>query len=281
MKIWQLLKKYPSSRIGFILGACILPILALTVFVVLPIIKESRLFTTAKGFESPERIEIQAAGQDKRKTEALIESNRRLIMEEKKLKTLQQMAVGDSFALVLDLKDSLAVLMNHGVPVRESKILSFQLSSAFKILQRKQFLESWLAKPFVSRGEWSTIPKEPMQIRYAPKDTIEAGIYAQEPVNLDTADVYVRFQFDRNLTLNIAQKERPNLEGWAKRLAHGLKIRWEQIGWKTGFIRQREIPSNPFQIDIKLSQTDAKAVYRALPRRKAVLFIRRLPEGMT
>jgi hypothetical protein len=279
MMIWNLLKRHPKSRIGFIAAAFLPPSLALTAFVILPVLKESGLFTTAKGYETTPRIEVRGNEKDRPNVETLAEKNAKLILEEKRLKMMQQMAVLDSFSLVLDLKDSSAVLMNHGVPIRESKILSMQISTAFKILHRKHFLDAWLDKPFISRSEWSTIPKEPMQIRYAPKDTIEAGIYAQEPVNLDTADVYYRIQFDRNLILNVAQAERPRLEGWVKRFIHDLKVRWEQTGWKSGFMKQREIPNNPFQIDLKLSQTDAKAIYRALPRRRAWLVIRKLPEG--
>ncbi len=189
----------------------------------------------------------------------------KLKMEELFLNSQLAMSKSDSIGLSLNIVDSTLSLYIKGVNIRECQIHHFKMTHAFKRLKADPMLLDWLAQPFVLQKAWATVPQVPIKIRKAPKDTIEAQKNKSEPVTLDKPDVYFTLQFDRNLTIKVYQIESNSFWGFVRKWYYYLRSFLRMLVDTFWSFYHLKIPQSPMWIELKISKTDALAIYRALP----------------
>jgi len=185
------------------------------------------------------------------------------------LNTTLKQSKGDSIALFIDLRDSLAILSYKGVSLFESKISSIKINSGLKKLPHF-FRDSLYSGPMVVKEELSSIEKFPIVVKKAPKDTIEANL-ASAPVLPVQYDVFLTLSFDNNMVIQIDQQEE-DLIGTKKE----YRRYWHQYSrWfrnkNLNALKSSRERGYIYHLAIELPREDARSIYRALPLKPAVV----------
>lgn len=175
------------------------------------------------------------------------------------------LAKGDSISLSVDLIDSVASLEVKGVSMRHCKILRYRRSGVIKRLRAQGRLQPWLSKPFVVQKELATLPKAPIRIKEAPKDTIEASESKGQDLPIEHRDAEFTLHFDRNLTLVVEQAQTPSFKGRLRKIWYDWRRIFGDAGGALVSLAHLQLPQHRIWIEIELSREDAKAIYRALP----------------
>ena len=181
------------------------------------------------------------------------------------LETRFQITRTDSISLSLNLKDSLLQLELKGVVLKSSKIMDFKADRFFSLLNAGAY-HHFFGVQASGESALSTIEKEPLTIKKAPKDTIEYN--AQSHIakdSLDTEAVHWLLKLDNGIVLKIeGTDEYTNAEWWLG----------QQFWWKQNLVQLKKdlrktllfrIPDYQPEIAMVISEADAKAIYRALP----------------
>ncbi|MDZ7362543.1 MAG: hypothetical protein ONB46_17745 [candidate division KSB1 bacterium] len=173
----------------------------------------------------------------------------------------------DSIGLVVDLIDSVAALEIKGVPIRRCKILRYRSAGLTRRLRNQGRLHQWLSTPFVLQKELATLPKSPIRIKEAPKDTIEANESKGEDLPIEHRDAEFTLQFDRNLNLVVEQAQTPSFSGRWRKIWYALRRSFGTTRDAVVALAHLRLPQHRMWIEIEISREDAKAIYRALPHR--------------
>jgi len=179
------------------------------------------------------------------------------------LKARTAMAETDSICLAMNLADSGVTLEISGVAVARTKLIRFTSSKMFHD-RNAYFISSMLSRPFTIQRNIASIPKEPLMIKMAPKDTSE-----YEPdITPDTADyepVNYIMEMDNGTVVYVYQEEKLNLGDGLHRFFFDLRYRIHDA-WRTmKSVFTFRIPDyHPF-IKVRLPRADAKIIFRALP----------------
>lgn len=188
----------------------------------------------------------------------------KLLKERAFLQSRIVMAQTDSIYLTLNLVDSMANIEISGVVVHKAKMSHIETS---KILlgDNENSLLSVLPSPFIISHSVSTIKKEPVMIKMAPKDTSEykpdimPDTSITEPVN------YI-LVMKSGLRIYVYQKENVKLADRISQFKFDLNDRFRDTWSALKKVATMKVPEyHPF-IKIKLSRTDAKIIYRAIPK---------------
>jgi hypothetical protein len=248
------LKTNRCTKVIFYVSVAVPFILTCVLFVVLPLLNPIKL--TEKEFGPPSYIAPQL---------------NELKIDEMYMQSQLKLAKFDSINLAIDLRDSLAILQIRGVRIRECKLHSVQINSAINQLSRSGTIHAWLSTPFISQSDWSTIPKAPIKVKRAPKDTTEANQQADTAkVIIERPDVFVTIEYDKGLVLEIGQIQWPTFIGGIKKFFYRMRLKIEEIRNTLSAILRRQLPDHSIRIKIELSQNDVKAIYRALPRKSGL-----------
>ena len=190
-----------------------------------------------------------------------------LILAENFWKNRLKMAKQDSIGLVIDLIDSIVSIDIKGVPVRECKIKNYEISPVLLYAKDKGALNGWSAENFVLQDYWATLPKAPIKVKEAPADTNEAKEIVDANPPVERQDVRFILQFNKNLILQFDQIEPFVFTGWFEKHFRDLQFRLEKgIEFIYTMIKHKW-PEPELRIKIKISQADAKAIFRALPQK--------------
>lgn len=174
------------------------------------------------------------------------------------------LAENDSIYLILDLPDSLLVLEIKGVPVRKNKIITQKVSQRFSLINHENLLP-WIAAPFTLERDISTIPKMPIVVKQAPKDTVEAAQSSSTPKPPEATAVFFTLYFDRNLVIEIEQADPPQEEDLKEIKDYRSKKRKESNRSVFNTLRDPQQADQPMRISLVVSEADARAIYRAIP----------------
>lgn len=175
------------------------------------------------------------------------------------------LAKRDSINLSVDLIDSLINLEIKGVPMRLCKIQRYRSSGLTDRLRRQGRLRDWLSTPFILQKELATIPKAPIHIKEAPKDTIEANESTGEELKIEQHDVHFTLHFDRNLSISVAQLQPSSFIGWLRKIFYDSRRLFGNAWEALVALFQFNLPPHRIWIELEISREDAKAIYRALP----------------
>lgn len=237
----------------------ILGLLALLVLALLPVAAVYQL-----GIREPVARILAPNGPEAADAAAPRGEDLRLILDEAFWKSRVELSGRGAPYLVLDLVDSLAVLEVRGVAVRRCRIQAIEKSALVdRRLERREFRER-LARPFGIIEELATLPKEPIRIEEAPKDTLEAQQLGPRKLIPEAPDLFYILRIDGGLTLDLRQAEPPAES--AKALEDSL--RWEARrteAWSAfTALAKRKLPPHEPVITLTLAREDIKAIYRAL-----------------
>ena len=180
------------------------------------------------------------------------------------LKSNLMLSKTDSIALLIDLRDSLAVLSFKGIALFESKISLIEKNNGLKrlpILLR----DSLFSGPMLVKEEIVTIEKFPIVVKKAPKDTTEANMLSSAPVLPTQSDVFIFLEFDKNIVIEIRQQE-TELVGAPKKFRHYSRQKAKWLREKNvNALAHPESPSYYYSLVIEVPREDARSIYRALP----------------
>ena len=196
----------------------------------------------------------------------------KLLKEKAFLQSRIVMAESDSIYVTLNLADSTANLEISGVVVHKTKMKEVRTS---KILLKgnENAILSMLATPFSISHAIATIKKEPVMIKMAPKDTSEykpdimPDTSITEPVN------YI-LEMNDGIRIYVYQDENVKLNDRISHFTFDIKDRLRDTWSAIKSVAVFKVPEyHPF-IKIRLPRTDAKIIYRAIPKNGQIAVFR-------
>jgi hypothetical protein len=187
-----------------------------------------------------------------------------LLKEKAFLQSRIIMAESDSIYLTLNLADSTANIEICGVVVHKSNMKSFKISKILSSGNENTIL-SMLATPFTISSAIATIKKEPVMIKMAPKDTSEY----KPDIMLDTSitePVNYIFEMKDGIRIYVYQEENVKFNDRVSLFTFDIKDRLRDTWSALKSVAVFKVPEyHPF-IKIRLPRTDAKIIYRAIPK---------------
>lgn len=195
-----------------------------------------------------------------------------LVKEKAYKEALLILAQQDSIGLLINFKSKSASLMMKGVEIQSSKIIDFQRDKVFDGIDAPAFRKLF-SKPLHNTHDFSTFVKEPIVIKKAPKDTIEAMKMATLPVLPPIEPAYVTYDLDRGFKLIMIQDsintdEEKILEKRFKKDLHDQIYNDVFSG-----LLDLKTPKYTPTIILKLSGRDVRSIYRALPVKASFVMI--------
>jgi hypothetical protein len=187
----------------------------------------------------------------------------KLLKEKAFLQSRLVMAETDSIYLSINLADSTINIEISGVVVHKARINSVKIS---KILSESDYsVLTMLSTPFTISRSLATIKKEPVMLKMAPKDTSEykpdimPDTSIAEPVN------YI-LEVNHGIRIYVYQEEKIKFVDRMNQFKFDLKDRLTDTWSSLKSIAVLKVPEyHPF-IRIRLPRTDAKIIYRAIPK---------------
>lgn len=261
-QVWQ----YRTTRVILILAVA-LPVIAVFVLtVVLPatypafdeVLENPKLETRAKTADAPLN-ETESIPPELPEKIAALKS------EEAYWQARLKLAKTNAIQLSIDLRDSVISLDIRGVSVHQAKIPRFKISRAIKRMRAEGRLHPWLVNGFTLQKELATLPKAPIHIKEAPKDTIEANETSGEELEVENRDVHFTWHFDRQLTVLVEQAQTPSFMGMFRKIWYNLRRSFGSARETVLSLAQMRPPHHQLWIELELPRDDAKAIYRALP----------------
>jgi hypothetical protein len=173
------------------------------------------------------------------------------------------MAETDSICLALNLSDSTAILEINGVEVHRAKLSYIRIS---KVLTNadEYAVSSMLTAPFSIKEDFSTIKKEPLMIKTAPRDTSEY----KPDILPDTARIEAvnyMMELDNDIRLYVYQQNDEE-GGDLRKYFFDVNDRFKNKAAIFGKIFAFKVPEYHPSIRVKMDRADARIIYRALPR---------------
>jgi len=169
----------------------------------------------------------------------------------------------DSIYLTINLQDSSVNLEISGVSVHKARIVRLKASRLLKGAN-DYIITSLLSRPLTIESDVSSIEKEPLMIKMAPKDTSEY----QPDIMPDTADyepVNYILHLDHGMRILVYQDEKLNPGDRIHLFIFDLRYRFRNTIKSLKSILTFKVPEyNPY-IKLRLPRSDAKIIYRALP----------------
>jgi hypothetical protein len=188
----------------------------------------------------------------------------KLLKERAFLQSKVSMASTDSIYLSIVLNDSTANLEISGVVVHKSKISSISISKIL-LAENESTILTLFSSPFTISGLKSTIRKEPLIIKMAPKDTSEYKPDIMPDTSI-TEPVYYIMEMTNGTRIYVYQEEKEKFNDritlFRFDIIDRLRDTWSSIKRVVLF----KVPEyHPF-IKMKIPRADAKIIYRAIPR---------------
>lgn len=182
------------------------------------------------------------------------------------------MAETDSICLALNLTDSTAILEINGVEVHKAKLSYIHVSKVLKKAD-EYAVSSLLSIPFTVKEDFSTIRKEPLMIKIAPKDTSEY----KPDILPDTARIEAvnyMMEMENGFRLYVYQQNNEEGGGGLRRYFFDVNDRFKNIAAIFGSIFTFKSPEYHPAIKVKMERADARIIYRALPRHGQIALYR-------
>lgn len=245
-KLWPLIMA--SVFIVFVLYYCIMSVISSS--------RKVSAINKEFGFKQPENTSI-----DKRlfSDSSYVKLNR----ERAFYLSRNLMAETDSISLALNLDDSSAILEINGVAVHKARLTSLKISNVLYWAD-EYAISSMLSVPLTVIENHSTIAKEPLMLKVAPKDTSE---YKPDilPDTTNTAAVNYMMEMDNGFRLYVYQETGDAAGGALNRFIFDTWDRFGNIWTIIKSIARLKVPEYHPAIRLRMKKTDARIIYRALP----------------
>jgi hypothetical protein len=187
----------------------------------------------------------------------------KLLKEKAYYQSRVAMAETDSIYLTINIPDSAVNLEISGVAVHRTKIRKIKISKIFRG-KNDYIISTMLSRPFTIKNYISSIEKEPLMIKMAPKDTSEY----QPDIMPDTADYEpVNFIMDveNGIRIFVYQADKLNHGDGRHIFWFDLRYRFRNTLQSLKSILTFKIPGYHPYIKLRLPRDDAKIIFRALP----------------
>jgi hypothetical protein len=193
-----------------------------------------------------------------------------LVKEKTYKEALLILSKNDSIHLVVNLSDSTIHLSIKGVVIHQTKINEFAKDKFFDKLSLHQEIKLF-SQPLLLQNHYATIVKEPIVVRHAPKDTLEAATTAWEPDTLIQKPAFASLVFEHNIQLILEQDDNKTFYDKTVKLGFYKHLGVENIKLSVAqFFSLKNQAYRP-TIKIKLPADELRAVYRALPTNTLVV----------
>ena len=191
-----------------------------------------------------------------------------LMEKEAFLQSRLEMAKTDSICLSLNLHDSTLNLEIEGVVVHSSKLLKIEKSRFLNKINTSAKI-NWLANPFRTVSYEASIPKSPITVTKAPRDTIEAEQMSDKVV--DTIPEYITYSLllDKGLRIEISQSN-DSLPSWARETPSFFSRKWDGFKQTMGAVFGRKSDTFVPYIFVEIPFSEARSIYRAIPENALV-----------
>jgi len=188
----------------------------------------------------------------------------KLLKEKAFLQSRMIMAETDSIYLTLNLSDSTVNLEISGVSVHQTKFSDMEASKIF-LKGDENLILSLMASPFTISNDWSSIKKEPVLIKMAPKDTSEYKPDIMPDTSLTEPVNYILEMTD-GTRIYVCQEEEDKYVDRKSQSGFDLRYRLRDAWSCMKSIIRFRIPEYHLYIKIYLPRADAKIIYRAIPK---------------
>ncbi len=121
------------------------------------------------------------------------------------------------------------------------------------------------SKPFTTVDNSGTFVKEPIVVKKAPKDTIEAARQATVPDSVKTGPAYVAMTLDYNIRLSLYQENTGSIWALIYRFIFKSGRRFRQAGETIWGPLTFKVPEYRPEIRVFIPKDDLVTIYRALP----------------
>jgi hypothetical protein len=195
------------------------------------------------------------------------------LVKEKAYKEAQiSLANQDSIGLIINFKDSVASLMLKGVEIYSSKIIKYKKDIVFNGIDAPAFRKIF-SKPLHNIQDYSTFVKEPIVVKRAPKDTIEAMKMATLPVLLPVDPAYVSFNLDFGFKLILIQDKWNSDEEKIIEKKFKSDLRRQTYENVISGILNLKKPFYTPTVIVEMEGRDVRAIYRALPYKSSIIML--------
>lgn len=188
----------------------------------------------------------------------------KLLKEKSFLQSKTVLAETDSIYMLINLADSTVNIEISGVVVYKAKMSKLQISKILMKSDQNSIL-SMLATPFTISTSFASIKKEPLMIRMAPKDTSE---YKPDimPDTTITEPVNYILEMSNGVRIYVYQEENMKPVDRMSQFKFDIKDRLRDTWSSLKSVAVLKVPEyHPF-IKMKLPRSDAKIIYRAVPK---------------
>jgi hypothetical protein len=187
-----------------------------------------------------------------------------LIKQLTNTRSLEKTLENDSIYLVISLIDSSVAIGVKGVSFYTTKIHSYDIDPLLTSLHASVYLNQF-QKPISFTEIYSSIIKEPIKVKIAPKNAEEAAKMVTLPDSMIFEPAHISYRAANGLNINLKGKVKHSL---LVQLYSSLKQRLSVSTSMTQEMLKASASLEPYQhqpkIDIILDNVDLTSIYRAL-----------------
>lgn len=193
-----------------------------------------------------------------------------LVKEQAYKHALLQMAGFDSIGLSINLNDSTAKLILKGVEIHNSPISNFTIDPVLKGIRLNDY-QKIFSQPLTKVSFYSSLMKDPIVVKKAPKTPEEALAMATLPDSIPTEPAYFWFEIDYGIRLVFVQDQwNGEKENQMKRKYRGDIRKLKRSDFMKSILKPGKVSYTP-TIVIKTKSTEVRAIYRALPHNSKIV----------
>ncbi len=187
-----------------------------------------------------------------------------LYREKAFLESRLAMAKTNTIGLVVDLQDSILDIEIGGIKLHSTQISKYRVSRTFSRINNKAFI-GLFSKPVTTIRNSGTFVKEPIVVKKAPKDTIEAAKQATVPDSIKTGPAFVALTLDYNIRLSLYQENKRSVWTMLYGFIFRSGLRFRKAGEAARGAVTFRIPDYRPEIRVFIPKKDLITIYRALP----------------
>ena len=224
-------------------------------YIILSVISVRRVFVAANSSEIGTQIELNT------KDSTWLELYKQKNWMESRLK----LAKSDSIYLSINLQDSTLQLELKGVVLKTSSIAEFRHDRFFDELTGNAY-HHYFGQEASGVQTLASIDKVPLTVKKAPKDSLEFASQSHVIDSTEVQEINWLMHLDNGIELKIKgikSKSSHNNSFWRQQKLKQIKNNFS----KTLLF---EVPEYNPSIEIYVDETDAKAIYRAIPAQPMV-----------
>ncbi len=257
--------KNKKSGIGRVLGFIFMKFIPALIILVLI------AYTTILTLSVREKVNHwQSASGENGDHTTLSQDEWQLIRDKAFLNARLSMAANDSIGMTINLQDSLVQLEVKGVVLKQIHFEEAEVSRFFKAFKPGPYVKTF-SKPFKITDIGGTIVKEPITIKKAPKDSIEA---AKNITKVDTTKVeFVEWHVELNHAFLISLVQSDHELGKVDKTTwqYRLNRHYNTLNGFVKAVKQYQKPAYIPAITIFIPKNEAKSFYRGLSRKGGVV----------